>query len=623
MTFFGQVSEEQIVHLLKEKIGISFTLFSFSEVKGKELLELLNTVVYNIDNSMPEKIGTEKMESVVMRISEFLRVLKYEFPCEAEEWDVRLANADSTLIHSALLFLLSNFEELKHRAYLAKYLEDVPIPDEIKVEPTVSELLTQQRELRDLFEQRNQEYEELGSNNVDELKSTIKDLESNKARLATKISTFKRKMTNVQNLEGLLKITAQIRQENEREMKLQEQLQRLSDEKKLLLHRQKVASDRIKNMHTNMEKRLQSLQQELETLKSNGKSTDEKSLIFCQNQVLAAKKRFDTKQKQLNELKQTNADLTKQLQQLQQEVTVEIPIGEQYSQYIRMLKNKNENYKVLHTELVTVRRELAIMMRTEEIVRRQSEKISNEVAKIERQKGVTGFRQARQQLEQYSAAKADLDDIKGKSLEEMSQIVQEIQRSIQARQVELKPFVVSLQKQRKLKADLESKYLYAKQKHQNAINEYETISLELEEEIKKLRNDISNYQTKYHTLMNLFNNIERENKRIEEEKNALETGKPISNDIKTYSDFFQKSLRNMAKETKSLNEQKKVIGIASEENQKQLEAFQSLRQLLTVIQQCQKADAIKKEEQLKLDDFERNIKGEIIDFRNQSDEFNI
>lgn len=601
---FDRDIEEQVVSLLKTHLNLSFTLFHFSEISGRELLDLFNNVIHAISNDQPEKIGTEQIEATVERMSEFLRVLKYEFPCQPEEWDVRLTNADKALIHPSMLFLLRDFDEMKRRAYLAKYMEEVQIPEEIRVDPTVAELLSQHRELREQFEQIHNEYEELGGTNVEELKDTIKDLEADKARLASRIIKFKRKMQSVKNLEELLKWTSKLRQESEREMKLGDQLQRLSDEKRLLLHRQQVASDRIKNMRSHMEQRLQSLRNELASLKSAGTaSTDEKSVVFCQQQVVAANKRLSQKQAQLADLQKQRTEAEARLQQMQANGLIEIPSPTNFNQYVKMLKTKNENFKSLQNEINAQKKELTIMLRTEEICRQQAERVHEEILRIERQRGVSGFREARQQLEHVSSVKADLDDMKGKTLEEMSEIVKDIQRNIQARQDELRPLVNQLQEQRKLKAGIESKYLQAKQRYQNAVSEYDAACMELEEESKKLRADIATYQSKFHNVTHMLAALERSLKRANEESKAQSTTNPISKSIKTYSDFFQKSSRQMHKQTKTLKEQKKALGTQSETNQKQFEAFQSLRHLLQVKEVCQK-----KETQKKKEEFEQRMK---------------
>jgi len=612
---FDRNIEEQVVTLLKTHLNISFTLFQFSEISGRELLDLLNTVLHGISDTMPEKIGTEKIEATVERMSEFLRVLKYEFPVEPEEWDVRLGQSDKALIHPVLLFLLRDFDEMKNRAYLAKYAEEVQIPEEIRVDPTVAELIVQHRELREHFQDLHSEDQELGGTNVDELKATQASLEADRARLATRISTFKRRLQNTKNLDELLKWTAKLRQESEREMRLNDQLQRLNDEKRLLLHRQQVANDRIKNMRSHMELRLQSLRNELKTLQSSssGGSADEKSIIFAQQQVVAQTKRLEQKEKQLEDLQRSRQEAEEELHEKQKNGAIEIPSPTQFGIYVASLKTKNENYRSMKAELDVQRRELAVMMRTEEIIRGQSDSVGQHIARIERQRGVSGARQKRRELEEVSAAKADLDDMKGKTLEEMTEIVKEIQRNIQARQTELKPFVATLQEQRKQKAAVESKYIQAKTRYLNAKHEYEAACMELEEECKKLRTDIATQQSKFHSHSHQVLVLERSLKRAREEQKAQESGVAVSKTVKTYTDYFQKEGRSMKKQTKELKNQKKTLGSESDQNKKQLEAFQSLRRLLQMKAQCQKTTQLAKAKEQERIEQESKAPGEMID----------
>lgn len=602
--------DEQIVMLLKNNMQINFTLVQFSDLANKDLLDLLETVIHAISADQPEKIGTEKIENTVDRISEFLRVLKFEFPVPPEEWDRRFAEADQALIHPALLFLLHDMDEMKKRAYLAKYMEEDHVPEEIAVDPTVQEMMTQLRELREQFEVVHNEYEELGATNVEELKATKSDLETDKARLANRINAFKRKLQNTKNLPELLQLTGKLRGESERELKLNEQIERLNDEKRLLMHRQQVSSDRIKNMRSHLEQNLQTRRQELAQLKSMnsgsgaGGKDEDKTLLFTQQQVIAIGKRKEQREQQLRDIQDKRVALEKQLQEKQAQGIIEIPQQAQYTQYVETLKNKNHTYKDLQAQIGVYRKEIAVMARTEAIVQEQQNKVHEEIERIERQKGIYGFRDARNKLEQISATKADLDDAKGRSLEEMSQIVQEIQRNIKSRQDELKPFVAALQEKRKEKAAVENKYLQAKQRYNNAVSEYDTCCQELDDECKKLRTEIAQYQSKFFTVQSLLGQQARTMKRINDEQLANESGNPISSTIKTYADYFQKETLAMRKRTKELKEQKKAIGGQSEENQKQLEAFQSLRRLLQVKLQCQRQVQQDKEQQRKVDEEE-------------------
>jgi intraflagellar transport protein 81 len=157
------------------------------------------------------------------------------------------------------------------------------------------------------------------------------------------------------------------------------------------------------------------------------------------------------------------------------------------------------------------------MLRTEEIVNIQRDRIQTEINKKEREMGGGGYRTTYVRIQEVSAAKADLDDMKGKTLEEMSLIVKEIQRNIQARQNELKPLVARLQEQRKAKAVVENKYLQAKQRYQNAVSEYDTACFDLEEETKRIRTDLFVHQSKYHTVCSKLAELNRALKRAREE----------------------------------------------------------------------------------------------------------
>ena len=119
-----------------------------------------------------------------------------------------------------------------------------------------------------------------------------------------------------------------------------------------------------------------------------------------------------------------------------------------------------------------------------------------------------------------------------------------------------------------------------------------------------MRAEISQYQSKFFTVQALLGQQARTLKRISDEQRAIETGNPISSTIKTYADYFQKETLNMKKRTKELKEQKKTIGGQTEENQKQLEAFQSLRRLLQVKLQCQREAQQEKQRQRKADEEE-------------------
>lgn len=64
---------------------------------------------------------------IIYQVTEFLRVLSYE--CEfSPDWENGLLNGDKKIIFPIYYFLLKNLSALRKRAYLAKYMVPIGVP---------------------------------------------------------------------------------------------------------------------------------------------------------------------------------------------------------------------------------------------------------------------------------------------------------------------------------------------------------------------------------------------------------------------------------------------------------------------------------------------------------------
>lgn len=63
-----------------------------------------------------------------------------------------------------------------------------------------------------------------------------------------------------------------------------------------------------------------------------------------------------------------------------------------------------------------------MLSRTEAILTNQDNAISAALGEAEARRGVSGFTQAQEQLEKVSQQKAEVDEVKGKTLENISQV---------------------------------------------------------------------------------------------------------------------------------------------------------------------------------------------------------
>jgi len=115
---------------------------------------------------------------------------------------------------------------LQKRAYLAKFLVNIAVPDEFLMDEEMQNVHQQYKELQAEFQVTHQHFEVLkqDSMNPNELKKEIQQLEQEKDQLARKINTFKNKNVNKKDFQELLQATSLLRREQEDEARLSDKL---------------------------------------------------------------------------------------------------------------------------------------------------------------------------------------------------------------------------------------------------------------------------------------------------------------------------------------------------------------------------------------------------------------
>lgn len=115
--------------------------------------------------------------------------------------------------------------------------------------------------------------------------------------------------------------------------------------------------------------------------------------------------------------------------------------GEQFKSYVSDLRVKSNVYKQRRAELNDLKAEYGILSRTLEILRAQEDALGENLDRIETQQGVKGFRETRELLERISDEKANTDEEKGRTLEEMSNLVRILNSKISEKKVHLAPLL--------------------------------------------------------------------------------------------------------------------------------------------------------------------------------------
>lgn len=134
------------------------TLVSFSQLPGPELLQLLNDVFAELDPRQKREVRNENPDISAARLLEFIMVLNYKLPTDLSVELIKIAlscicGCDSftfsnsvpyreqlmagspSVIHPLMHYVLSKQPSLKKRAYLARFLKPVEVPEEHFADP--------------------------------------------------------------------------------------------------------------------------------------------------------------------------------------------------------------------------------------------------------------------------------------------------------------------------------------------------------------------------------------------------------------------------------------------------------------------------------------------------------
>lgn len=156
--------------------------------------------------------------------------------------------------------------------------------------------------------------------------------------------------------------------------------------------------------------------------------------------------------------------------------------GDDFKRYVSELRGKSNIYKRKKAELNELMTEFGILQRTEEvskqffsficpffniyflnqILRSRDTAMSVALSELEENGGVVGYHHDRETLEKVSERKSELDEEKGKTLNEISDIIQKLVNTINGKKGLLAPIIQELRMLRATESEMEAEYMEKK-----------------------------------------------------------------------------------------------------------------------------------------------------------------
>jgi intraflagellar transport protein 81 len=339
-------SLKHLVNLLKRPpFNISVSLVELSNKSSLDLLQLVNDVLAKIDSSQSKNIADEGEEQRARRMLDFLVVLGYKLAIEGTSdsiasFGTAFLSAEKSVIFPLLLWLLDRVQLLKKRAYLARYLRPVNIPEDLFADAAIvsayqkfSSLQAEFKDLHKLIEGQRD-----SSLNPKQLSDEVKQIELEREQLQNKLNRLNNKIQTDQQFEhvnftDILTATNQLRQEQEEENKLYqanlEQKHKLLRSEQLKNSAMKKYSEMANNpsawLHADANKLYNKLRAEIND-KRNYEANQLNNLINEREKQLKSLAKvlnndMHVSESELDDLLQTAAQLKSEVEQLEANLT--------------------------------------------------------------------------------------------------------------------------------------------------------------------------------------------------------------------------------------------------------------------------------------------------------------
>nr|XP_026241829.1 intraflagellar transport protein 81 homolog isoform X3 [Urocitellus parryii] len=559
-------------NLNKEPFKKNYNLITFDSLEPMQLLQVLNDVLAEIDPKQVVDIREEMPEQTAKRMLSLLGILKYKPPGNATDMSTfrqGLVIGSKPVIYPVLHWLLQRTSELKKRAYLARFLIKLEVPNEFLQDETVADTNKQYEELMEAFKTLHKECEQLKTSGFStaEIRKDISAMEEEKDQLIKRVERLKKRVETVQNHQRMLKIARQLRVEKEREEFLAQQKQEQKNQ--------------INEINTQ-------INQLIEKKMMRNEPIEGKLSLYRQQASIISRKK-EAKAEELQEAKEKLANLEREVSlktnQTREFDGTEVLKGDEFKRYVSKLRSKSTVFKKKHQVIAEFKAECGLLQWTEELLKQRHENIQHQLQTIEEKKGISGYSYTQEELERVSALKSEVDEMKGRTLDDMSEMVKKLNSLVSEKKSALAPVIKELRQLRQKCQELTQECDEKKSQYDSCAAGLESNRSKLEQEVRGLREECLQEESKYHYTNCMIKNLEVQLRRATDEMKAY-----VSSDQqekrKALREQYTKNIAEQENLGKKLREKQKAVRESHGPNMKQAKMWRDFEQLMECKKQC-------------------------------------
>ena len=227
-----------------------------------------------------------------------------------------------------------------------------------------------------------------------------------------------------------------------------------------------------------------------------------------------------------------------------------------------------------------MRQETVVLSRTEAILKGRCDGLEEFMEKLEARHGIEGYQTMEERDDKISMLSSALNQTKGKTLEEISKIVTDINQALKERKNKLAPQIKELRAVRGEYQDIERVYLEKKGMFESTAAGLESERVKLEMQCGRNQDEALKVEREYHMLNSMLQNAKVDLERVQLEEQFSKGDGQLLPDFKTFKELYQNKISQQQSLSQALRKHQNALKENEPEHGAQRALFNDLRILL-------------------------------------------
>eukprot|EP00753_Platysulcus_tardus_P022569 PLAT9780.1.p1 GENE.PLAT9780.1~~PLAT9780.1.p1 ORF type:complete len:685 (-),score=455.50 PLAT9780.1:89-2143(-) len=309
--------------------------------------------------------------------------------------------------------------------------------------------------------------------------------------------------------------------------------------------------------------------------------TKDDKLSWQRKQVAAMAAKLDAADVALRRAATEARDLDAELREREDEVrAMDGDSGIDRRKLADEVASMGTKYARMRTTLAALAAENMTLSRTEQLLSGRCEGLDALLEQMERNRGISGYTKTEDELVAVTAKKAKVDEDKGRTLEEIAEVVSQLNVKIKSWKHELAAPIQELRRLRAVFTEVESRYTDKKGAYEAVAAGLESEKLALEAEAVAAQEDCLREEGRYHFLNTLSSIADSHLERLEMEKRFDRGDGELLPEFPTFRALYEDRVSFLKKEADKLSDRKRDLVENENDYLEQVYMFADLRRLL-------------------------------------------